>query len=120
MGLSSSRARASDASPHGGQSTGVSLCWRREGDGSSASLFVTPPRLPGPQLGTLDLAARRLRQPIREVDHARVLVGSGLGLRVLLELAAQLLARRVALTQHDDRAHDLAALLVRGSDGGGL
>src|SRR5215217_6581998 len=67
---------------------------------------------PAAQLRAPDLAARRARQLGREVDDPRVLVGRGLGLDVLLQLAHQFLRRRVVLAQHDDRAHDAAALLV--------
>ena len=36
IGLSSARAFAKASSPHGYQSTGLSLCWRRYGDVSRA------------------------------------------------------------------------------------
>ncbi len=72
------------------------------------------------QLGPPDLAARGLRQLRREVDDARVLVGRGLALDVLLQLARELGRGGVAVAQHDDRAHDRAALLVGRGDGGGL
>ena len=50
---------------------------------------------------------------------ARVLVGRGLRLDVVLELAGERVGRREAVAQHDDRAHDAAALVVgRGDDGG--
>src|SRR5437868_12423881 len=38
--LSSARARANASSPHGYQSTGLSLCWRRYGLVESASRFT--------------------------------------------------------------------------------
>src|SRR4051794_2876618 len=65
----------------------------------------------------LHLSTRRLRQFVREVDDARVLVRRGLALDVVLELGGQRLGGRDAVAQHDDRAHDAAALLVgRGDD----
>src|SRR5829696_8671122 len=42
IGRSSSRARRSASSPQGYQSTGLSLCWRRYGELSSASRFGIP------------------------------------------------------------------------------
>src|SRR3954453_316497 len=84
IGLSSVRACASASSPHGYQSTGLSLCWRRYGEVSAARRFgMARPRLP-PQQRALDLPARRLRQRFGELHDARVLVGRGLGLHVLL------------------------------------
>src|SRR3954468_23624612 len=47
IGLSSSRARASASSPHGYQSTGLSLCCSRYGDVSCARRFGIPLTLPG-------------------------------------------------------------------------
>src|SRR6185436_1381713 len=41
IGLSSARARASASGPQGYQSTGLSLCWRRYGDDSSARRLAT-------------------------------------------------------------------------------
>src|SRR3954469_5117232 len=69
---------------------------------------------------SLDLAAGGLRQGVDELDDARVLVRRGLALHVVLQLARQGVARRVALAQHDHRAHDGTALLVGRRDRGGL
>src|SRR5215212_3458731 len=59
-----------------------------------------------------DLSARGLRQVVGEVDHARVLVGRGLALDVLLDLARERVAWLVSLAQDDDRTHDAAPFLV--------
>src|SRR5919202_6440483 len=48
IGRSSSRARASASAPHAYQSTGLSACWRRYGDVSSARRFT---RLRYPRMG---------------------------------------------------------------------
>ena len=56
----------------------------------------------------------------RELDDPRVLVGRGLGLDVILQLARELRAGRVSLAQDDDRAHHGAALLVGRRDNRGL
>ena len=69
-----------------------------------------------PQLSSLDLAARGLGQLGDEVDDARVLVGRGHALDVVLELAREPRRRAGAGGQHHDRAHHRAALLVRGGD----
>ena len=51
---------------------------------------------------------------------ARVLVGRGLALHVVLQRAGERRRRRVAVAQHDDGAHDRAALVVGRGDHGGL
>ena len=59
----------------------------------------------GAQRRAPDLAARRARELVREVDDARVLVGRRRGLRVLLQLARERGRRREPSRDHD-RAHD--------------
>ena len=76
-------------------------------------------RLSASQLGPLDLAAARLRQLGGELDDAGELVGGGLALAVLLQLAGQLLAG-LTVAGHDDRPHDGAALWVWCGDRGGF
>src|SRR4051794_38888486 len=111
IGRSSSRARARAASPHGYHSTGLSLCWRRYGEVSPARRLGMWSRLRVPaQERAPDLPARRLRQRVRELHDARVLVRRRLALHVVLELAGERVAGVVAGPQHHDRAHDRSTL----------
>src|SRR5829696_5257605 len=72
-----------------------------------------PPTLERGQAPFLRSSARRtlpLRERVGELHDARVLVGRGLRLHVVLQLARERVGRRVAVLEHDDRAHDGAAL----------
>src|SRR5581483_2847895 len=65
-GLFSACARANASSPHGYQSTGLSLCCRRYGLVSSASRFMQVVLPPHPILAVVDVAIGRPRPPERE------------------------------------------------------
>src|SRR6266446_5986006 len=74
-----------------------------EGADYSSAGWPGPPSLHLAQLGPSDLAADRLRQVGDELDLARVLVGRGDGLDVLLELAGEHVRRCVPGRQHHER-----------------
>src|SRR3982751_5342577 len=108
IGRSSGAPRPRASSPQPYQATGLSLCWSRYGEVSSARRLAIAPRLPGAaaaQECTPDLAAGRLGQLRREVDQPRVLVGRRLLLDVLLQLARERLARLAAGLEHHHGAH---------------
>src|SRR3954451_17688568 len=66
-----------------------------------------------PQLHPPDLPASRLRQLTDELDLARVLVGRGHALAVLLQLRGELVRALVAGPEDAERLHDLPAVGIR-------
>src|SRR4051794_27773863 len=104
IGRSASRARASASSPHGYQSTGLSLCCSRYGDVSSARRFGIPLKLPSP--GCHYLQVRGGRDDSRVAGHVVTLGHAG---QVVRE---RLLARLVeARERHLRRAEPCAHVL---------
>src|SRR5215218_3967906 len=109
-------------------SRSVSMATRAGSMAVSASVRVMPPTLLAhgvrlsrllPERGAADLAAGGARELGGELDDPRVLVRRRLRLDVLLQRRRQRGGRREAVAQHDDGAHDAAALLVgRGDDRG--
>src|SRR5213595_2115533 len=88
-----------------------------------AVMRLTPLHLRALQLTELcapDLAGNRLRQIGDELDLARVFVGGGHGLDVLLQVDDEGGARRVAGRQDDERLDDLAAERIGLADDGRL
>src|SRR3954471_9049064 len=77
IGVSSSRARARASSPHGYQSTGLSLCWSRYGEVSPESRLGMSMRLPG-----------RIRCYLRALMGVRALGGAAVALGLFLAPAA--------------------------------
>src|SRR5262245_42423192 len=94
-------------------------CAIEGGDYSSAGR-TRPAPLHLAQLRAPDLAADRLRKVGDELDLARVLVGGGHRLHVLLQLAGERIGRRMPGRQHDECLDDLPAGRVRLADDGGL
>src|SRR5262245_48214965 len=94
-------------------------CAIEGGDYSSAG-WTRPASLHLAQLRAPDLPADRLGQVGDELDLARVLVGCGHGLDVLLQLASKRVRGRVPRRQYDERLDDLPAERVRLADDGRL
>src|SRR5262249_42918824 len=78
------------------------------GGGSLGAAAGFRPPLALAQLDPPDLAARRLRQRVDELDLARILVARGDTLHVLLERAHELRTRLLPGREHDERLHHLA------------
>src|SRR5881296_3762624 len=82
--------------------------------------WLGPPSLHLAKLRASNLAADRLRQVGDELDLARILVGGGHRLDVLLQLARERVRRRAPGREHHERLDDLAAERVGLADDGGL
>src|ERR1700754_1142599 len=79
-----------------------------------------PGALLAAELGAADLAGGGLREVRGEVEDAGVLVGSGEGFDVVLELVAEGVGGGGRVAEDDNGADDGAAFVVGGGDGGGL
>src|SRR5262249_1323934 len=69
------------------------------------------------QLDPADLPCECLRQVVHELDAARIRVGGEPFAHEALDLVGELVAALVALGEHDERFHDIAAQLVGRRDG---
>src|SRR4051794_1658523 len=106
-GSTSPSARSASPPRHTATSRPAGCPPRRPRRGDRARLLGLDPLLG--QFPLEDLARRRARQLVDEVDLARHLVAGQVGLHVVLEL---LLADLLALALDDDRLQALAELLV--------